>query len=49
MSTYHTIEPLLHKEENIFFMESSIGLEDNIWDIFKWDKKTVSLFEVHQQ
>ena len=47
MNTYYTIEPLLQKEENIYFMESSIDLEDNIWDIFKLDKKTVSLFEVH--
>ena len=47
--TFHTIEPKLHKEENIYYMESSIGLEDNIWDIFKLDKQQVSLFEVHQQ
>ena len=49
MNTYFYLEPNLQKIENIYFMESSINLEDNIWDFLKVDETEITLFEVQQQ
>ena len=41
-NSFFTIDPRVHKVENIYFMESTISLEDNIWDLLKLDEKEVS-------
>ena len=37
-SMFFYTEPKLHQMTNIYLMESSISLEDNIWDLIKSDE-----------
>ena len=43
MSTFFYIEPRMYQTENIYLMESTITLEDNIWDLLKFDEQSQSL------
>ena len=45
IDTFFYLEPDIEKVENIFFMESSINLEDNKWDLFDVEERDVNLFE----
>ena len=44
---YLVIEPQMYKSENIYFMESSMELEDNIWDFLEISEKEVRFFEIY--
>ena len=43
------IEPQVHQMTDIYFMESSISLEDNIWDLIKSDEQSQSLAQLHSE
>ena len=43
MSTFFYVEPRMYQTENIYLMESTITLEDNIWDLLKFDEQSQRL------
>ena len=49
MNSHYYIEQRTQKIENIFFMESTINLEDNIWDFFDVDERDLSIIELQEK
>lgn len=46
MNTYFHLDAHKQQTENIYFMESTISLEDNIMDFSKFDERQLELFEI---
>ena len=44
-SYFKHIDPIINQSTNMFFLKSTISLNDNIFDIFETDEKNVSLLE----
>ena len=38
MNTFFYVEPKMYQSENIYLMDSRIELEDNIFDLLKFDE-----------
>ena len=49
MKTHFYVEQRVQKDENLFFMESSINLEDNVWDMLDVDEIDLSILELHEK
>ena len=43
---YISLEPRLSQIQNIYFMESVVRLEDNIWDFIDVAENEISTFEI---
>ena len=42
---FYYLDPSHAKDENIFFMDSSINFNNNGWDIFEFTERDVQIFE----
>ena len=49
MSTFFYVEPRLYQTENIYLMESTISLEDQIWDLIEYEEKNKSITQVESK
>lgn len=45
MNEYYYLDPTHRQRTNFFFMESTLQLKDNIWDIFEFTEYEMNVLE----